>query len=183
MRNHVTRALSTLALITLAASGSRAETRWSGTAHGAIVLVGDGANWGGWLGLNRNVWPSWELGAEAGYVVLPSGFGSPGLSTLRSAGAVLRGRSVDPAPFHVLAGLGYYDLETRSSSNILGFPPGRGVSADQVVHEGFPGFALAVGFSGSGLMRPGFQLRWDEVLRPPGESIEVVSLAVGLYFN
>jgi hypothetical protein len=188
MRVHCITPLLTAGLVALAASGARAEAPLSGTAYAGLVFTDPGVSSGAWVGLQCRVAPHWSLGAEAGHVVLSGGDlpvvrtamytgnnwpTSLGL-TLRSASAVLRGRSAGPVRLHFLGSFGYYDLETRTHYSM---------SPDQVEHERLPGFGLAIGFAGTGLVRPGFQLRWDEVIRPHNEYLDVISFAVGLHFN
>ena len=180
--------LAAAVLATLVASGAHAEGRWSGTAHAGLVFTTPGVSSGAWVGLHRTVAPNFSLGAEAGYVALSTGFETPVTHpfapltdwqvgadrTLRSASVVFRGRSEGPVRIHMLVGFGYYDLENRTHfAN----------SSDQVQHEELPGLAFAIGLSGAGLLRPGFQLRWDEVIRPHNDYLDVVSFAVGLHVN
>ena len=180
--------LAASVLAALATSGAHAEGRWSGTAHAGLVFTKPGVSSGAWVGLHRTVAPNRSLGVEAGYVVLSSGFETPvGLPfapltdwqvgadrTLRSASVVFRGRSAGPVRLHMLTSFGYYDLETRTL-----FANG----PDEVQQEKLPGFAFAIGLSGAGLLRPGFQLRWDEMIRPHNEYMDVISFAVGLHVN
>ena len=54
---------------------------------------------------------------------------------------------------------------------------------DRVEDVWNPGFSLGVGVSGSGLVRPGFQLRWHEVLGPEDINLDLVTFEAGLHFN
>ena len=188
MRVHSITPLLAAGLVAVAASGARAEAPWSGTAQAGLVFTEPGVSSGAWVGLHRTVAPNRSLGVEAGYVVLSSDFETPvslpfapltdwqvgADRTLRSASVVFRGRSAGPVRIHMLTSFGYYDLETRTL-----FATG----PDEVQHEKLPGFAFAIGLSGAGLLRPGFQFRWDEVIRPHNEYMDVVSFAVGLHVN
>jgi hypothetical protein len=145
-----------------------------------------GTNLGGWVDLLHRAVPNWSIGAEGGWFPLAGdqimvlGF-APGPRIpmgssrgLFSASGVFRGRSPGPVRLHMLGTFGYYDLVTRTH-----FVQGD----DHVEHEWSPGFSLGIGVSGSGLVRPGFQLRWHETVGPEHDNMDVVSFEAGLHFN
>ena len=179
-----------LGLLSLEASRAEAESPWSAAASAGLVFpVGQrygGTNAGGWVDLLHTAVPNWSIGGEAGWFALPGasygipavvGYDGPTGTSLGmfSASAIVRGRSPGPVRFHMLGTVGYYDLATRTH-----FAGGR---PDQVEHEWSPGFSLGLGFSGSELVRPGFQLRWHETIGPEHDNIDVVTFEAGLHFN
>jgi hypothetical protein len=188
MRVHRSTPLIAAVLVSLAASSARAEVPLSATAYAGLAFARPGVSSGGWVGLHCRVAPHWSLGAEGGYVVLSTAYYTPVVlpafapspvvdapeRTMRNVSAVFRGRSAGPVRLHALLGVGYYELETRTHFTM---------GSDQVEHEALPGFGFALGVSGTGLVRPGFQLRWDEVIRPHNEYLDVFSFAVGLNLN
>jgi hypothetical protein len=190
LRSHRTIPLVIAAVLALASSRAQAEAPWSAAASGGLVFpVGQrygGTNAGGWVDLLHTAVPNWSIGAEAGWFALPgesydipTDVGYNG-STRRSFGmysasAVVRGRSPGMVRFHMLGTVGYYDLATRTLF--------AGARPDQVEHEWSPGFSLGIGFSGSELVRPGFQLRWHETVSPDHVNMDLVTFEVGLHFN
>jgi hypothetical protein len=178
--------LLAVALTALAAAGARADAGWSGAAQAGLAFVqrGDGVSSGGWIELLHSVASNASAGLEAGYIKLPAsasvytiqpwyGTTSTTYSTFSASGA-FRVRRGWGARLHALGTFGYYDLVTRE--NLLD-------GSDQVEHTWNPGFSLGIGVSGSGRVRPGFQLRWHEFLGPDDVNIDIVSFEVGLHFN
>jgi hypothetical protein len=148
---------------------------------------GGGATMGGWAALLRSVAPGWSVGAEAGYFALPgidynvlNVVGFPLVSSdfrVMSASAVVRWRNEIEMPVHLIGSLGYYNEEQRDH---------RASGSDPVERNGHVGFGLGAGISGSGSLRPGFQVRWHHVDRTKAREQlhgDTVSFEVGLYFN
>ena len=187
MRFHRTILLLTAALAAFGSASARGETGWSAVAKTGLAFMRQGENVtsGGWFDLLHSMAPNASVGAEVGYIKLPGvsyvypavvGYTGPTGKSLGMLGAsgVFRVRSAGPARVHLLGTFGYYDLSTRTHFN--GNP-------DRVEHEGHPVFSLAIGVSGSGLVRPGFQLRWHEVVMQRAEYFDVISFEAGLHFN
>jgi hypothetical protein len=184
-----------LAFLAPGASQAGAESPWSATANAGIMATGGaeggGLNLGGWAALLHTAASNWSVGGEAGYFTLPGlgyvvpavvGYDGPESSefSMLSASGVVRARTAGPVRAHLLGTFGYYDQVTRT--HYVGGRP------DRVEHEGHPGFSIGAGVSGSGLLRPGFQLRWHHVLRSradyqPYLHTDAVTFEAGLHFN
>ena len=187
------------ALLVLAPSTGRAESRWSGAAGAGLVFTSGGTGSGLWLDVLREVAPHWSAGVEAGYALLarpeqqwvyavpaasPFGYVStPGEDNrLASASIALRGRSPGPVRFHFLGTFGCYDLSTKPDPVV--YPAYAPLPArPPVVHEQYPGFSLGLGVSAAGLVRPAVQLRWHQVIRPDTDYFDLVTFEAGLHFN
>lgn len=179
--------LAVAALIAQGGASARADAGWSAAAHAGLAFTQHGGtvSSGGWIDLLHSVVPRASVGLEGGYLKLSPetyqyfeypGFGDPTgrSSDMFSASGAVRIRGAGPGRIHVLGTFGYYDRITRIHFQDV---------PDQVESEWNPGFSLGIGFSGAGLVRPGFQLRWHETIGPDETNIDIVTFEVGLNFN
>lgn len=176
------------ALIALSSPAARAESPWSASVHGGLVMSSLETAPAAWADVLHAVTSSVFMGVEAGYIGLPGedlSFGGPTVvgyrgptgvdRALLTASAVARVRGPGPPRAYVHGGVGYYDLATRT--NYTGGPP------DRIAHQGYPGINLAIGLSAAGIFGPAFQVRWDHAFDPEREDRSTLSVAAGLHFN
>lgn len=203
MRIHPILPAAVAALITLAPAGARAESRWSSSVHTGLAFTNVGVGTGATIDLLHGVQKGWSLGAEAGYAILPgveTGWAYPafipapevtgGEIQVVNASGVVRARTGGSVRVHGLGTVGCYRVTTRRTYS----------QGQDSFHEQYPGFGFGLGVSGSGPLRPGFRLRWDQVLRTKTvlewdeslgntksvtrpDYLDVVTFAVGLHFN
>jgi hypothetical protein len=194
MRSHRAVLLTAAAVVTLAAPRARADSGWSGAAHVGLAFAqhqGADVTSGGWVDLLHTFLPNASAGVEAGYLKLSRSssyviqplarYAAPTDDSrdMFSASAAVRLRSVGPAGAHMIGTCGYYYVRRPGGITHTADTWGSGQPAD----EWNPGFSLGLGFSGSGLVRPSFQLRWHEMIGPEDTNLDVVTFEVGLHFD
>lgn len=186
--------LLAVAFTALAPAGALADEGWSGSANAGLAFVQRqaGVSSGGWADLLHSITNKASAGLEVGYIKLPGTEAPNAYPALGyvpgdwsygtfSASAAFRVRGGPGARLHVLGTAGYYDLISRTQSQAR--PAQAGPTSEPATHQWGPGFSLGIGVSGSGLVSPGFQLRWHETLGPQRDTMDIVTFEAGLNFN